>query len=131
MKEWHFFDKVYRRWVWLQVGPFEEFKASLDDVGFKFMDELRDGLGMTVKLSPDSTTTRQNLYVVWLSSWNISTLVHEITHLVLYIFDELGVPTGIENTEGIVFYTEYWFNEIQRTRKRLPNGRTPAQARRE
>lgn len=132
MKEWHFFEKVYRVWVVFVICPPDEFKDFMNAVDFKHTDELNceNANGMCIRLNSENNTTGQNCYVVWLQEYETASLVHEIAHLVMHIFDDQGVKLSMDNTEGFAFYSEYWFNELTRVRKRLPNGRTPAQARR-
>lgn len=128
MKEWHFFDKVYRRWVVLFIGSFEDFKKELEANGYKDMEDLQDCKGMCVDLLPENNTAGQNATIVWLKEWELATLVHEITHLVMMLFDQVLVPISRDNTESFAFYAEYWFTEITKARRKYPNGRTPKEA---
>jgi hypothetical protein len=131
MIEWHFFEKVYRVWLVVVVCSPEEFKDFMQKTGYKYVEDLRcdSAKGMCIDVRPEDNDVNNNAYVMWFREWETSTLVHEISHLCMMIFDNQGVPLSRENTEAFAFYTEYWFNEISRTRKRLPQGRTPAQAR--
>lgn len=132
MTEWHFYDKVYRRWVVLLVGSYEEFVKELDENGYKDMEWVKEQepQGMAIELRPDNTTTNQNCTMLWLKEWNLATLVHEITHLVMMCFDQCLVPISRENTETFAFYTEYWFTEMTKARRKFPRGITPKDARR-
>lgn len=130
MRHWHFYEKVYRRWVVLMIGGFDEFKGELEANGFKEMDCIEDAKGMCVELLPENNEAGQNCTIIWLKEYETATLVHEISHLVMMCFTQTSVPISRDNTEAFAFYMEYWFAEIQRIRRRFPDGRTPAQAKR-
>lgn len=130
MKQWHFFDKVYRRWVVLFLGTLDEFKDELRLQKYHEVDELEDAKGMCIELTESNHDSGQKCTIIWMREWETATLVHEITHLVMMCFDQVGVPISRENTEGFAFYAEFWFNEIQRTRRRFPSGNEPKEARR-
>lgn len=123
MKEWHFFDKVYRVWVVVCVGKFDDFMFWLESVGYKNHKELVVGSGYTVRLDGQSTGTNQNCYAVWLSNRDTGTLVHELSHLVAMVFNEKGIDISLHNTEQFAYYLEFWFNEIRSVMKKYPKGR--------
>lgn len=129
MKQWHFFDKVYRRWVVLMIGSLKEFRSELEANGYKELEHIIEAKGMCVELMPENNTANQNCTIVWLNGYETATLVHELTHLVMMNFDQVGLSISRDNTEGFAFYMEFWFNEMMRARKKYPNGRTPKQAR--
>ena len=122
MKIWHFFDKVYCKWVVFCVGSLEELKKFLDEGGYKYVDELKLARGCVVKLDETNNDINNRSYVVWLQQYTHADLVHELAHLVFFIFDDLGVPLSLENTEAHAFYLEHWFTEIQKVKKKYPNG---------
>ena len=126
MKEWHFFDKVYRRWVVLFIGDHKELAAELKANGYTDDTEwFAEALGACVELNATNNDQNQNATVVWLKEYNTATLVHEIAHLVMMLFDQVGVPISRDNTEAFSFYSEYWYNEINRARRKHPNGNRP------
>lgn len=127
MKTWHFYDRVYRRWVVFCIGPFEELLEELRGSEYKFVDELHDAKGYTIDLNHANSS--QNCTMVWLKEYESSTLVHEICHLVMQCFSQVGVPVSQENNEAFAFYAEYWWVELNRARKRYPDGREPKDAR--
>lgn len=130
MIQWHFYEKVYRRWVVVMVGTLDELKDELRAIEYKEVGELYAAKGMCIELGEYNNTTGQNATIIWLREWETASLVHEIVHLVMMLFDQVQIPISRDNTESFSFYTEYWFSEIQRVRRRLPNGRSAAQARR-
>lgn len=129
MKEWHFFDKVYRAWVVLVIGDFDSFKKFMTGTTYKHTDELHDGAGYCIGLNSTNTTNGNDCCVIWLKRFESACLVHELSHLVMMVFDAKGVPIAQDNTESFAYYQEFWFNEIQRTRRKYPNGRSPKEAR--
>ncbi len=127
MKQWHFFDKVYRCWVVLVTGEHDEFVQFLKDCAYT--EEYEPGnAGACIYLCDKNTTNGNRAYVIYLKKFEVACLVHELTHLVMMIFDEKGVPIHTENTEGYAYYVEFWFNEIQRVRRRYPDGRPASKA---
>lgn len=126
MKQWHFYDKVYRRWTVLFIGTFDELKAEMEASHYNEVDQLRDAKGMCIELTYENSD--QYCCCLWLKEYETATLIHEITHLVMMQLDEVGVPISRDNTEAFAFYAEYWWNEIQRARRKYPNGKKPSEA---
>ncbi|MCA9345847.1 hypothetical protein KC871_04520 [Candidatus Saccharibacteria bacterium] len=132
MKIWHFNERVYRRWVVLIEGSSEDFAKFLTDSGYKHTDELEPIVanGMCIQLTPENTDSSYDCFVVWLREWNLPTLVHEITHLVIAAMEQVNTPIHEATTEQVAYYTEYWFTEFQRVRRKCKNGRTVGEAKR-
>lgn len=128
MKQWHFFEKVYRRWIVVFTGEKDEFQEEMRLAGYKYYKEIQDSNGMCISLCPDNNDIGQDAYVIWLKDTSDKTLVHEIAHLVMMIFDDLLIPISRENTEAFAHYTEYWYTIIKKTRRQMPNGNTPKDA---
>jgi|SRR6185503_1581160 len=128
MTEWHFEEKVYRRWVVLMIGPFDELISMLRQDNYVYVDELSDmkAAGLNVRL--DSDNSDQNCTIVWMPKFSNSVLVHELSHLVMNTFDRANVPIAYDNEEAFAFYLEYWFAEMGRVYRRYPKGRTATQA---
>lgn len=129
MKSWHFQDKTFRRWLVVFEGTIEEFREEMEAQGYKHMEFLQDANGMCIYLNPDNCfEPTSNAHIIWLRKYHTPTLVHEITHFVMDVFEHLGIPISHENTETFAHYTEYWFTEIQRVRRKYPDGREPKDA---
>lgn len=123
MKTWHFYEPVFRRWVVFMIGSYKEFRQELEDCKYKEMEYIKDAKGMCIELNEETNDSGQNCTMVWLKKFEEATLVHELSHLVMFCLDQVGVPISRNNTETYAFYIEYWHTTILRTRKRLPNGR--------
>lgn len=122
--ELHFFDLVYRQYVIVLNCDFEKFQNFLkNDAGHNSPDEFRaDSIGYCVQMSEDNNDIGNTCLIMWLPDrTNFPTLVHEVTHLVHFIFGGCGVPTVQENTEAVAYYTEHWFNRITRVWESLEN----------
>lgn len=132
MKEWHFFEKVYRVWVVVLISEPAEFYQFMKDAGYNDLTYLKQGstTGWLISMNSENNTMGNDCYIMWLHKFESGCLVHEITHLAMSVFEDKGVPIRAENTEAFAYYCEYWFNEINRTRRRLPNGRTAKQTKR-
>jgi hypothetical protein len=126
MREWHFQERVYKRWVVLMIGTYEEFIAAMQKAKYKDVDELVRSGGYNIRLTYDNSDC--TMTVVWLPQFSGATLAHELVHLTMNVFDNAGVPIHYENEEGFAYYLEYWFREISRVYKKYPNGRTAAEA---
>lgn len=129
MVEWHFFDRVYRRWLCVMIGTPEDFKAEIEKQGYDEDINPSTAKGMCISLTPENTTTNQNCAIIWMPKWDMTTLVHELIHFVMLCLDDVGVPMERNNTEAVAFYMEFWYTEITTGRRRHPNGRSPAIAR--
>lgn len=130
MTQWHFYDKVFRRWIVVQLSSYQEFVDEMISSGFKEMDYIVDANGMCVELNADNNTEGQYCTFIWLKKWSTTTLVHELTHLVMMCFEQTGIPISRENTETFAFYMEYWWSEINKAYRKYPKGINPAQAKR-
>lgn len=129
MIEYNFFEPIYRRWLVVVIGSHKDFIQFMQDGGYKHMDAIMEpAVGMHIRVTPEDNYARNNASIIWLSKWDLSYLVHEITHNVIDTFDALGLPISIENTEGMAFYSEYWYKTITDAHRTAPKGITPAQA---
>lgn len=132
MTEWHFFEPVMRRWVTLFVGPGEEFQKLLDQMGYKDdvdEHEYTRATGCCIELTAQNNDSGNNCCLIWMAEWSLATLVHEITHLVMFQMSQVHFDVDRDHSEPYAFYVEYWFTTMQRVRRKYPNGRKPAQAR--
>src|SRR5260221_10750108 len=61
---------------------------------------------------PDITNEgRATAYLVFIhKDADIGTLVHESLHLVIKIFDDVGIEISSKNDEQLAYYQGYWFN---------------------
>lgn len=130
MRIWHFNEKVYRRWVVLIEGEPKDFQKFLDNSGYKYTNDLslEDAKGMCIQLTPENTDSTNNCAIVWLKEWELPTLVHEISHLVIMAMQQVNTEINEQTTEPFAFYTEYWFTEFQRVRKKYKKGRSVSEA---
>jgi hypothetical protein len=126
MKVWHLYDKVYRAWVCIVVSSRDEFVDFIDGCGYKDMDFVRElvggGQGAMMRITPADNEVGNNCVVVWMQQWRAATLVHEISHLTSQILSDCLVPVNHDNTEAIAFYSEFWWTEINRAKRRWPDG---------
>lgn len=133
MKQWHFFDKVYRVWVVLVISSPEDFLEFMKDSEYtdlEFIEELTSmAQGAMLRVLPEHNTLGNNSTIIWMPKWDSGTLVHEISHLVMQIFDDSLIPISKDNTEAFAFYSEFWWNSFNRTYKKFPNGNKPKDAR--
>lgn len=126
MKEWHFEEKIYRRWVVLMICSFDELLEELKSCEYKYVDDVVKTAGYNFRLTLDNSN--QTCTVVWMPKFSAGVLVHELSHLVMHTFNQTSVPIDIDNEEGFAFYLAYWFEEMMRVYKRYPNGRTAKEA---
>jgi hypothetical protein len=124
MREWNFQEKVYKRWVVLMIGPFDELLEALRKENYKYVDEVEDmrPAGINVRLSYDNSD--RNYTIIWMPKFSSSVLVHELSHLVMATFNKTDIPITYDNEEAFAFYMEYWFGEINRVYKKYPKGRS-------
>jgi len=123
MKEWHFYDRVYRSWVVVVIGTAEEFIKFMDGTTYKYCEDLQpNSSGYCITLNGDNTTNGNYATIIWLKRKEYACLVHELSHLVMQIFDDKGVPLRNENTEAFAYYIEFWFNTITRAWRSSPGG---------
>lgn len=54
----------------------------------------------------------QTIYLLWMESANVSTLIHECLHLVKRILTDRGIPYNETNDELMAYYQDYWFGTI-------------------
>lgn len=131
MIRWHIQEKAYRTWLLFCIGTREELIDLLKECEYTDIEDIAaDGAsGMCIELTPENNGLGNDCFLVWLPEWNAATLVHEITHLVMFVFRRCSIPMEIENTEPFAFLSEFYWTEINRIRRRKPKGQTPAEAR--
>ncbi|MBI5117579.1 hypothetical protein HZA56_13970 [Candidatus Poribacteria bacterium] len=78
------------------------------------------------RIKPDESDDC-NFNVIFMRRMHIPTLCHELSHFIIYTFDEKSVPISEENTEAFAYYFEFWMNtileewrELVRQPKQLP-----------
>jgi len=125
--EWHFEEKVYRRWVVLMIGSWEELVEEMRAAKYIYVDDMERAAGMNIRL--DLENSDHTCTVIWMPKFSLSVLAHELVHLVMATFNRASVPIAYDNEEAFAFYMEYWFREISRVYRRFPKGRTSHQAR--
>ena len=55
----------------------------------------------------------ERLYVIWVrDKKDFSTMVHEVYHLVLNIFEDRGIGIDGDNQEPSAYYVEKWFTVL-------------------
>ena len=69
-------------------------------VGFTMVSETKRGAGLFMMLLP--------------AKQDLSTLVHESSHVTDYLLEHHCIPVGIENTEQRAYTVEYFFREISK-----------------
>lgn len=126
MKEWHFNEKVYRKWLAVWVGPYQEFVEGIKQYNYDDVDTLTRSNGYNVRLRFDNSDVQ--FTVIWLPKMSQATLVHELVHFTMDTFYNANIPISYQNEEAFAYYIEYLIREINRIYKRYPEGRTVAQA---
>lgn len=127
MRQWHFEEKVYKRWVVLVICSWDELLEQLKESEYKYIDDVPEAAGYNFRF--DLENSNQTCTMIWMPKFSGAVLAHELVHLVMHTFEGAGVPIGIENEEAFAFYYEYWFGETNRVYRKHPNGRTVAEAR--
>lgn len=127
MREWHFEEKVYKRWLVLMICSFEELIEELKKVEYKHIDEVPKASGFNFRFNLENST--EMCTMIWMPKFSQSVLAHELVHLVMHTFNATGVMIDIDNEEAFAFYMEYWFGEINRVYRKYPKGRASKQAR--
>jgi len=51
-------------------------------------------------------------FVMAMRSKDTQILIHEVVHLVHFIFDHLGIPVTVENSEIIAYTTDYIYGKL-------------------
>jgi hypothetical protein len=102
--------------------PIYKFKINLLYGGTydSFLDTVEDGTGIKSE-RPNGRTLgcfwsapKRDLYFLWLPRrFKVSTLGHEIIHLLYAMFNIVGVPTHIDNQETFSYHWEWWFDKIR------------------
>lgn len=127
MKEWHFEEKVYKRWLTLVICPADEFVDAMRKVHYDDVENLHPGGGLNMRLNYENSDVAA--VYIWLPRMGQATLAHELLHYVLHTFYKNGVPIHYDNEEVLAYYLEYWMREINRVYRKFPDGRTVAEAR--
>ncbi len=52
-------------------------------------------------------------WIIILRTNSLSTLSHELVHLVMHVFDNRAIPINIHNDEIFAYYYQYYFNIVR------------------
>lgn len=114
-------DNLYRVQLYVVICPdSEEWSKWLDKPEIAYTGERINHSGSAAafyRIKPDEA--RGNFNVIFLRSRNFATLCHELSHFIIYTFEEKGIPISEENTEAFAYYFEYWINTVREEWKRL------------
>lgn len=115
-------DTVYRRRVYLFVGPRQEFREYLlKSYGARIANRVpKHCIGLTLVSNvphTDIPDTKTVIVHVWLAKWSASprdwgTLAHECYHAVCAVFTDLGVEMADE--EAVTYYLDSMVEQFSR-----------------
>lgn len=115
-------DNVYRTHLYIVICPDPlEWNKWLARPDIAFTGAQIDHSGTEAayyRVKPDESKNC-NFNVIFLRHKNLATLCHELSHFIIYTFDEKSIPISEENTEAFAYYFEYWINTIRQEWKRL------------
>ena len=96
------------------IYPLPIFVSILDEDTPGFLDEY--GLNINdLSLEEDEeakTFFKGNCIIVISKTNNIALLVHELFHVVEYVFDYIGLIHSVESSEAWAYYLSYLIKEI-------------------
>lgn len=107
-------DQVYRRDLLFVIGPFSAVRKTLKRFKITDPDLPEDVLGL-VKIfeEKDSYRIRGKVLFMWIKNHkDFYTLMHEVTHLCIKIFDLSNMSVEDTTSEAFAFYHEYWFKKL-------------------
>lgn len=101
----------------IRGGTHEQALAELKHLGVK-EDRLKEMTGDARKgfcwdCQPDDHEKGMSFRMIWVKDNSLATLVHEITHLVMFTFDSAGIPIREVNSEIFAYHMEFWFNKLR------------------
>jgi hypothetical protein len=111
------FDPVYRQEIlFINDCSYKRANKILQRNGFLPMESGPDIDGMFGKTDKSHNKDVQitgTVYFVYIKKKDgLFTLIHEISHLVISIFQDRGVEVGEDNTEPFAYYQEFWFRKL-------------------
>ena len=122
MKEISINDPVYKTCLRVWVCPKEDLNKFLSEWGLEDVEETQDSTaGRLIRIANGDSKTdpNANMTLIWLKKWDISTLIHELSHHVIRTFHEKDIPINWDNTEAFAYYLEYWYKAVIDGKKRL------------
>lgn len=124
MRQWHVQDKIHRRWVTLIIGTPEEFRGFLEMGGYTELHDIypEKAQGMQIRIDDSNNTAGNQCNIIWLKEYKFSVLIHEMTHLLIDLYDGINTPINTETTEPAAYYMEFWVTEFLRVYKKYPKG---------
>ncbi len=60
------------------------------------------------------TTYSGNVVIIGIFTEELATLIHELNHFCLWVFDYIGMPVNSDNSEAYCYYYDYIFNQAYR-----------------
>lgn len=101
----------------IKGGSYKAAREKLLDYGVK-KDRLGEphysGKGFTMHIAPEDHKKRMTFYVLHYNGISVTDLAHEVVHLVMYTFEDRGVPISQENDEIFAYHVSFWMQTIMK-----------------
>jgi len=97
-------DPIYRAEISLFIGDLKEIKKDLIK---KFDKKNFEDLGWDGKFIKD-----KDCYLIILSKFNLSTLIHELIHYCFCVLNDRGIKISLNNDEVMAYYFQMTFSNI-------------------
>lgn len=111
------FEPVYRFDLLFVAGcSFDTAKIELGKSGIKNLPlEMGNNTGCMINFCEQDFPEQVKgvVYFIWVKSLrDYYTLVHEIAHLIIKVFEEKGLAINSQTTEAFAFYQEFWTQKL-------------------
>lgn len=97
------------------------------DVNLHYLDDIEDlskkhNLPDMGKFKGFVFSNKGEFHVVFLKQYySTGVLVHEVVHLVNFIFEHIGQKLDLINDEFQAYYTQYWFEKFNKEIEKFNN----------
>jgi hypothetical protein len=113
------FEEVYNfELIFIAGYGFDEANKKIGEFGLEIMpDAIRSSSGASCRFTEEDypKTVKGTIYVVWVKNRkDFYCLLHEVSHLLIKVFEDKGMEVNDHTTEAFAYYQEFWFRKLWR-----------------
>lgn len=86
--------------------------VCLDEVSFTKAYQKLKGCDPDLVDTNGITTYSGNVALIGVFAEDLATLVHELNHFCLWVFDYIGMPVNSANSEAYCYYYDYLLRQV-------------------
>lgn len=99
----------------INTAPYPVHLGIVTDIAvFNKKYEKLKGYATDIEGCKGYTTFSGNRVLIGIFTESLHTLIHELNHFCLWVFDYIGMPVNSANSEAYCYYYDYIFNQAHK-----------------